>query len=88
MDTLYKYVTADLAMTCLPEIGDGSLRASQPSALNDPFECALSFTVVDRNGKVVDVDEIDEEKLYRAYARGLTDINKNSPVSPCEVRAA
>ena len=46
MDTLYKYVTADLAMICLPEIGDGSLRASQPSALNDPFECALSFIIV------------------------------------------
>ena len=38
MDLLYKYVSAERALTCLPEIGDGTLRATQPSALNDPFE--------------------------------------------------
>ena len=88
MEILYKYVTAERAMTCLPEVGDGSLRATQPSALNDLFECALSFTVVNHNGTVVDVNETYEEELDRAYARGLTDINKDSPVAPCAVRKA
>ena len=88
MDILYKYVTADRALACLPEVGDGSLRATQPSALNDPFECALSFIVVNRNGTAVESDETDEEELDRAYARGLTNINKDSPVAPCEVRKA
>ena len=41
LDLLYKYVSAERALTCLPEIGDGTLRATQPSALNDPFECSV-----------------------------------------------
>ena len=41
MDLLYKYVTADRAITCLPDVGDGALRATQPQALNDPFECLV-----------------------------------------------
>ena len=38
MDILYKYVTVQRALTCIPELGDGTLRATQPAALNDPFE--------------------------------------------------
>ena len=34
---LFKYVSPERAMTCLPEIGDGALRATQPAAMNDPF---------------------------------------------------
>lgn len=41
MDIPYKYMTADLAKRCLPEVGDGTLRATQPQALNDPFECMI-----------------------------------------------
>ncbi|MYC32461.1 MAG: DUF2971 domain-containing protein [Chloroflexi bacterium] len=41
MDVLYKYVNADRALTCLPDVGDGALRATQPQALNDPFECLV-----------------------------------------------
>ena len=41
MDVLYKYVSAGRAMTCLPDVGDGALRATQPQALNDPFECLV-----------------------------------------------
>ena len=37
MDILYKYVTAQRALTCIPELGDGTLCATQPAALNDPF---------------------------------------------------
>ena len=46
---LYKYVTADRASTCLPEVGDGALRATQPAALNDPFECHVVKTFVERD---------------------------------------
>jgi hypothetical protein len=82
MDILYKYVKADRAMNCLPEVGDGALRATQPSALNDPFECAIKFFVAGSGGGH------EEAEIDRAYARGLTDINENSPVTPCMVREA
>ena len=78
MDILYKYVTADLALTCLPDVGDGTLRATQPSALNDPFECAVMILFVDRG----------EPERDREYARVLTTINENSPVTDDEVRRA
>ena len=41
MDILYKYVTPRRALTCIPSVGDGTLRATQPAARNDPFECAV-----------------------------------------------
>ena len=43
---LFKYVPAERAVTCLPEIGDGALRATQPAALNDPFECTTKKVFV------------------------------------------
>ena len=46
MEVLYKYMPVKRAFSCLPEIGDGSLRATQPAALNDPFECALALIKV------------------------------------------
>ncbi len=58
MEILYKYVTAERALTCLPEVGDGSLRATQPSALNDPLECSVMSLFVER----------DEEEGNREYA--------------------
>ena len=82
MDILYKYVTSDLAMACLPETGDGTLRATQPSALNDPFECAVVF-------RVSGPRELNNEaERDRAYSRGLTDINSDSPVTPYMVSRA
>ena len=39
MRILYKYVTPERALTCIPEVGNGTLRATQLAALNDPFEC-------------------------------------------------
>ena len=41
VEVLYKYMTAERVLTCLPEVDDGTLRATQPAALNDPFECAV-----------------------------------------------
>ena len=71
MDILYKYVTAKRALTCIPEVGNGTLRATQPAALNDPFECAVTAIYVIP-------DEADEN---RQLARALTDINRSKPIS-------
>ena len=46
MQVLYKYVTAERA-----------LRATQPSALNDPFECAVVSGFVVR-------DELDGVRIF------------------------
>ena len=75
---LYKYVTADRASTCLPEVGDGALRATQPAALNDPFECHVVKTFVER-----DVAEGNAE-----FARILTKLHELAPVTPAEVGEA
>ncbi len=70
MDVLYKYVTSERALTCIPEVGDGTLRATQPASLNDPFECAVTPVYVFR----------DEAEENRQLAEVLTEININNPV--------
>lgn len=76
MDTLYKYVSSSRALTCIPEVGDGALRATQPAALNDPFECAVST-------RYVFTDEAEEN---RELAEVLTRINERNPVTEQDVR--
>ena len=76
MEILYKYVTADRVKTCIPEVGDGTLRATQPAALNDPFECAVSARYVIR----------DESEENRLLAEALTQINESNPVTEQDVR--
>ena len=78
MDTLYKYVTAQRALTCIPEVGDGTLRATQPAALNDPFECAVTTIYVIP----------DEAEENRELARVLTEINESKPVTEEDVHRA
>ena len=78
MDILYKYVTARRALTCIPEVGDGTLRATQPAALNDPFECAVTTTYV----------MSDEAEENRELAKVLTEINESNPVSEEDVHRA
>lgn len=78
MNTLYKYVPANRVLHCLPEVGDGTLRATQPAALNDPFE----FPVVPRY--VIP----DEEKENRLLADALTQINLNKRVTELDVERA
>ena len=78
MDILYKYVTSSRALTCIPEVGDGTLRATQPASLNDPFECAVTTTYVIP-------DEADEN---RELAKVLTEINENKPVTGDDVHCA
>lgn len=78
MDILYKYVTSHRALTCIPELGDGTLRATQPAALNDPFECAVVPAYVIR----------DEEEENSELAKVLTEINENKPITKEDVRCA
>ena len=78
MDILYKYVTSQRALTCIPEVGDGTLRATQPAALNDPFECAVLTTYVIP----------DEAEENRRLAEVLTEINESKPVSEIDVQRA
>ena len=62
---------------CL-EVGDGTLRATQPSALNDPFECATTKTFV----------ETDSDSGNRRFSAILTNIHASTPVSEAEVLKA
>ena len=78
MDLLYKYVSAEQALICLPDIGDGTLRATPPAALNDPFECAVMKPFVDRN----------EIEGNRRLSEVLTSINRTTPVSEADVKKA
>ncbi len=78
VDVLYKYVDAKRALTNIPEVGDGTLRATQPAALNDPFECAVRAFFVIR----------DEERENRELAKVLTEINKSTPVTKASVHCA
>ena len=75
---IYKYVSSERVFTCLPDVGDGTLRATQPSALNDPFECAVLKTFVERN----------EEEGNIEFSRILTDLNPTSVVSEMDVAEA
>ena len=78
MKILYKYVTAERALACLPEVGDGSLRATQPSALNDPLECAVVKGIADRN----------EVEANRELASLLTSLNGTTPVRIDDINVA
>ena len=78
VDILYKYVTARRAITSIPEVGDGTLRATQPAALNDPFECAVTTLYVIP----------DESEENRRLAEVLTDINRSTPVTAEDVSSA
>ena len=77
VDILYKYVTTRRAITSIPEVGDGTLRATQPAALNDPFECAVTTLYV-----------IPDEEENRRLAEVLTDINRSTPVTAEDVSNA
>ena len=78
MDILYKYVTHERALTCIPEVGDGTLRATQPAALNDPFECAVTPTYIFPS----------EEEENQELADILTEMNKSRPKSSADIYEA
>ena len=47
-DTIYKYVPYEIFRHCLQETGDGTLRATQPLALNDILDCHVSTPTTKR----------------------------------------
>ena len=75
---LYKYVSAERALTCLPESGNGALRATQPSALNDHFEGAVAPSFVEEG------TPNDNQQL----AKILTTLHGATPVTEKDVTAA
>lgn len=75
---LYKYVTAKRALACLPEVGDGALRATQPVALNDPFECHVWKPFIDR----------DLAEGNQRLANVLTELHETVPVTKEQVAEA
>ena len=77
VEVLYKYMTLLRVLTCLPEVGDGTLRATQPAALNDPFECAVRSVFV-----------MDEDEANREFARVLNSIHGTAPVTVDDVALA
>ena len=78
MEVLYKYVNADRVLTCLPEVGDGALRATQPAALNDPFECGVALGMIRQ----------DQRAENEEIAAVLSRLNGATPVSEAKVRKA
>ena len=78
VEVLYKYVTSERVLTCLPEVGDGTLRATQPAALNDPFECEVAPGLA-RADQLADDVEIAEV---------LSSLNGATPISDAKVREA
>ena len=77
VEVLYKYMTVKRVLTCLPEIGDGTLRATQPAALNDPFECGLKTDFIDIGW--------DEIKRNEEYAEVLNSIPGTGMVTADDV---
>ena len=75
---IYKYVSLERLFTCLPEVGDGTLRATQPAALNDPFECAVRPVFVEQS----------EEEGNMSLSRVLTDLHPATPVNEADVAKA
>ena len=80
MKTLYKYMTAERVLTCLPEVGDGTLRATQPAALNDPFECAVKAAFIEFGW--------DELRRNQEFAEALSSIPGTTPVTADDVALA
>ena len=74
---LFKYVPDERALTCLPAGGSGTLRATQPAALNDPFECHQKL----------DVFFVAAEPDAR-LALGLTKLHTRVPVTAQDVADA
>ena len=75
---IYKYVSSERIFTCLPEVGDGTLRATQPAALNDPFECAVRPAFVEQS----------EEEGNISLSEILTELHPATPVNKAEVAQA
>ena len=78
MAILYKYVPPCIGCKSIPEVGDGTLRATQPAALNDPFECSVKTLYNFQN----------EEEENRYVADALTRLNKNNLVTEEDVQGA
>ena len=78
MALLYKYITAERVLTCLPPIGNGTLRATQVASLNDPFECAM----------VVAFQSMTNAQGIAEASKILSGLNPTTPVTEDDVEKA
>ena len=77
MEVLYKYMTSERVLTCLPEVGDGDAPRHPTAALNDPFECSVRSIFI-----------MDECEANREFARVLNSIHGTAPVTEDDVALA
>ena len=70
-ELLFKYVSAERGDDVPSRDWDGALRATQPAAMNDPFECAMTKIFV----------ETDRNRGNRELALTLTEIQPRNPVT-------
>lgn len=75
---LFKYVSAERALQCITEKGRGALRATQPCALNDPFEFNFVKAFVDD----------DDTRRDKNLSSILTGLYPSTPISVDDVSAA
>ena len=78
MKLLYKYITAERILNCLPQIGNGTLRATRVASLNDPFECAM----------VVGMRSMTDSQGIAEASEILSSLNPTTPVTEGDVKEA
>lgn len=83
MTILYKFMTPDRALASIPEVGNGTLRATQPAALNDSFECHVAPFYI-----IPDEAEENRAKENRELANALNAINESNLVTETDIRRA
>ena len=76
-EILYKFLPAERAFDALPELFNGKLRATQPGALNDPFECATLCEEAIFPGQNQAWNNLDKEELSSCI--GIISLS-NSPL--------
>ena len=78
-EVLSKFLPAERAFDALPELSDGTLRATQPGALNDPFECATLCEEAIFPGQDQAWNSLTKEALLSRI--GIISLS-NSPLDP------
>ena len=87
-NVLYKYVSPDRILTCIPESGNGTLRATQPLSLNDVFEFHLDdqYSGYEPPIRALYEDYAPTEEQW--LSKTFTDMNPATPVDVDGVKAA
>ena len=79
---LYKNLSAERALKVLPEVGNGALCATQPIAMNDPFECASTSHAFYSSGRAAIFNSVEVQDIIHV----LNTINPEHPVEKSYVQ--